>query len=248
MRWIDRGPQPGQIAGFSNQYTQGWVAYYTNRDRDGNPVLPEPEDHHWSYFSETLGSRSNRNCWYCERRCQAVGGWAPTIDHFRPRSLFPELTYEWSNWIFSCRRCNVDNKMDKWPELGFVDPASADIAERPEQYFDYESDTGKIIARNGLSEAARNRAWATIDDLGLSSRDLTNPRFTSVRQFIRELTQRLLELNPADREAFIANFLALTPSGRVAYLAFIASSNGETMEYTGVKALVAEKLLREGHL
>ncbi len=74
---------------------------------------------------------------------------------------------------------------------------------------------------------------------------MVNPRFTSVRQFIQEFTERLLELSATDRDAFITNFLALPPAGRVAYLTFIASSNGETMEYTGVKAIVAEKLLRE---
>ncbi len=251
MRWVDRGPEPAQIAGYAHKFTQGCVAYYTNRDPDGNPVLWEPKDHEWSYFSETLGNRSNGNCWYCERRCQAVGGWAPTVDHFRPRSRFPQLTYEWSNWIFSCRRCNVEIKKDQWPDSGYVDPCAINVMERPEQYFDYEMDTGKIVARNGLSNTARNRAWDTIDDLGLSRRDLVNPRFTSVLQFIQEFTAQLLELSQTDRdsfESFIANFLALTPDGRVAYLTFIASLNGETMEYTGVKAIVAERLLREGSI
>ena len=58
----------------------------------------------------------------------------------------------------------------------------------------------------------------------------------------------MLELSAADRNAFIANFLALPPDDRVAYLTFIASTNGETMEYIGVKAIVAEKLLRDGRV
>ena len=248
MRWVDRGPEPAQIARYADQFTQGWVAYYTNRDPDGNPVLPEPEDHEWSYFSETLGNQSNGNCWYCERRCQAVGGWAPSVDHFRPRSLFPELTYRWSNWIFSCRRCNADNKKDKWPESGYVDPGANDILERPERYFDYEEDTGEIVAKSGLSEVALSRAWATIDDLDLSGRDLRNPRFTSVRQFREELREEMTELPDDEREAFISGFLALAPDSRIAFLLFSASSNGQTLEYVGLKAMVAEKLLREGGL
>ena len=247
MRWVDRGPEPDGVAHYARQYTQGWMDYYQNRV-DGLPVNEEPSDSRWREFRPVLANRTNTNCWYCERQCQAVGGWAPTVDHFRPRSRFPELTYEWSNWIFSCRRCNVDNKKDKWPDSGYVDPCAADVMERPEQYFDYEPYTGEIVARNSLSDTARNRAWNTIDDLGLSKRDLVNPRFTSVRQFIQEFEERLRELSTADKDAFIANFLALTPAGRVAFLTFIASSNGETMEYTGVKAIVAEKLLREGSI
>ena len=246
MRWVDRGPEPDGVAHYARQHTQGWMDYYQNRV-DGLPVNEEPSDSRWREFRPVLASRTNNNCWYCERQCREVGGWAPTVDHFRPRSRFPQLVYAWSNWIFSCQRCN-EIKNNNWPESGYIDPCAADMMECPEQYFDYETDTGKIVARNGLSDTARNRAWNTIDGLGLSRRDLVNPRFTSVRQFIREFTERLLELSATDRDSLIADFLALPPAGRVAYLTFIASSNGETMEYTGVKAIVAEKLLREGSI
>ena len=221
--------------------------YYQNRV-DGLPVHDEPSDSFWREFRPALAGRANNNCWYCERQCQGVGGWAPTVDHFRPRSLFPQLTYKWSNWIFSCRRCNVDNKRDKWPEAGYVDPSATDVAERPERYFQYDPDTGRIIAKNGISETARHKAWNTIDDLGLSNPDLVNPRFTSVRQFVEELAEELLWYPPAARQAFIENFLALSPAGQVGFLIFSASSNGQPLEYTGVKAMVAEKLLRESSL
>ena len=55
MRWIDRGPDPAEIAGYSQQYTQGWIDYYNGKDLTGRHTLPEPEDHEWSYYSETLG-------------------------------------------------------------------------------------------------------------------------------------------------------------------------------------------------
>ena len=120
--------------------------------------------------------------------------------------------------------------------------------ERPERYFDYDEVTGDIVAKNGLSATAESRAWNTIDDLGLSERDLVNPRFASVRQFLNELTEGLLELSAVERQAFIENFLELSPDGRVAFLNFSTSSKGQTLEYTGVKAMVAEKLLRDGRV
>ena len=248
MRWIDRGPEPDEIAGFAEKYTQGWIDYYTQRDPSGSPTLPQPQDHQWSYYSETLGGKSNGNCWYCERQCQAVGGWAPTVDHFRPRSLFPELSYSWPNWIFSCRRCNEENKGDNWAGYGYVDPSAIDAADRPDQYFEYDLDSGRIIPKNDISDTDQQRAWDTIDDLGLSKSDLVNPRFTSIRQFVEELAEELLGYPPAVRQAFIENFLALSPEGRVGFLIFSASSNGQPLEYTGVKEMVAEKLLREGSL
>ena len=141
MRWVDREPEPDGVAHYARQYTQGWMNYYQNRV-DGLPVNEARGASYWQEFRPMLASRTNNSCWYCERQCRAAGGWAPSIDHFRPRSRFPELTYAWSNWIFSCRRCNVDNKKDKWPDSGYVDPCAANVMERPEQYFDYATDTG----------------------------------------------------------------------------------------------------------
>lgn len=246
MRWVDRGPEPDRVADYARRYTQGWIEYYQDRV-DDLPVHDLPRDSHWQEFRETLSDRSNNCCWYCERQCQAAGGWAPTVDHFRPRSRCPRLTYAWSNWVFSCRRCN-EIKSNKWPETGYVDPCAADVTQRPESYFDYEETTGEIIAKTSLSDAAKLKARNTIDDLGLSHREIVNPRFTSVRQFLNEFTVELLDLSPADRQAFIESFLALSPASRAAYLAFSASSKGQPLEYTGVKAMVAEKLLRDGSI
>lgn len=245
MRWIDRGPEPDGVAGLAKQYTQGWVGYYDGKDPIGRPTLPEPEDHEWSYFRETLGKRSNSNCSYCERQCKAVGGWAPTVDHFRPRSLFSELTYQWSNWIFSCRRCNEDYKKDKWASSGYVNPCASQLVERPERYFDYDESTGDVVPKHGISGTARQRALDTIDALGLSKRDLVNPRFSSIRKFKEGLAESLTGLSFAERQGFVETFLKMHHEDRVDFLVYGASEKGESIEYPGLKAMVAEKLLRD---
>ncbi len=244
MRWIDRGPEPDEIAGFTEKYTQGWINYYTQRDPSGSPTLPQPQDHEWSYYSETLGENSIGNCWYCERQCQAVGGWAPTVDHFRPRSLFPELSYSWPNWIFSCRRCNEENKGDNWAGYGYVDPSAIDAADRPDQYFEYDLESGRIIPKSDISDTDQQRAWDTIDDLGLCKTDLVNPRFDSIRRFSERFMQEYLDYSPDDRKPFADNFLSLSPAAQVDFLIFSESNEERSLEYPGLKAMVAEKLLR----
>ena len=239
LRWVDRGPEPERVTCYAQQYTQGWVDYFQNA------IGERPTDSHWGEFRSALGSITNNICWYCERQTQAVGGWAPTVDHFRPRSRFPHLVYVWSNWVYSCQRCNVEYKKDKWPESGYVDPCAADIAERPEQYFDYDEVSGGIVPNKGLSETAERRARGTITDFGLNKWDLLKPRFVSIRRFTEELVEELLDLPTADRQAFIADFLALTTAGRLAFLAFIASLKEQPAEYTGLKEIVAGRLLRE---
>ena len=186
MRWIDRGTAPKRVAEYAREYTPGWVSYV----RDG--VGSRPDDRDWYRFRSRLGKRSCGMCWYCERRCESAsetGGRAATLDHFKPRSLFPELVYDWSNWIFSCLRCNRDNKEDKWPDNGYVDPAAIEAQERPDRYFDYDALTHEIIPKNDLSGDERKRAVDTIGDLGLNKVDVLSSRQDWMQRFIENMRQ-----------------------------------------------------------
>lgn len=221
MRWVDRGPKPEAVADYARRFTPGWVEYFQNR------VGGRPDDSGWREFRSTLGRQSNNICWYCEQRCAAAadaGGRAATVDHFRPISKFPRLAYAWSNWVFSCYRCNSENKQDSWPETGYVDPCAAAVAERPEQYFDYDADTGAIIPRNDISDLARRKARHTIDDLGLNKLDLRFYRLDWTRRFREDL----LSLPAAERGAFVVQFV------------------GRAVEYAGVTGMMVEQLRREG--
>lgn len=195
MRWIDRGPEPPGVDGYARQFTPGWVDYFQHG------IGGRPTDSYWREFRQTLGNRSTNICWYCERQCEPAseaGGRASTVDHLRPLSRFPQLAYEWSNWIFSCRRCNGDNKQDKWPDAGYVDPCEPEPAERPEQYFDYDADTGELVPKSGLPSDARDKALQTIDDLGLNKLDVRFYRLDWTRRFIADWQS----LPTVDRPAF----------------------------------------------
>lgn len=196
MRWIERGPEPSGVQEYARKFTQGWIEYF--RDRVGR----RPDDSHWREFRGDLGDRSSGNCWYCERRCifdADEGSRAPTVDHFRPLNRFPELAYRWSNWIFSCHRCNHDYKGGEWPDLGYVDPGAADERDRPERFLDYDTATGEIIPTLGLSFEDRKRAQRTIDDLGLNKLDVRFYRVDWIRRFIKDWQA----LPTRDRPAFV---------------------------------------------
>ena len=223
MRWVDRGPVPDGIAGYARQYTQGWIDYFQNRTGQ------RPTDFLWTASRQLLGSRTNDICWYCERQCYAdteSGGRVPTVDHFRPLSRFPQLAYEWSNWVFSCRRCNGEYKRDKWPDSGYVDPCATDVMERPERHFDFDAETGEIIPRIGLTGDARRKALHTINDLGFNELDVRFYRIDWTRAFVADI----LLLPAADRQAFIA------------------SSTEQPIEYAEVTAMIVEQLRQAGQI
>ncbi len=204
MRWIDRGPGPSQVREYASEYTQGWVEYF--RDR----VEPRPNDFSWVKFIWLLGERSSGMCWYCERRCGPaidVGSQSESLDHFRPLSTFPELAYEWSNWVYSCRRCNVENKKDKWPENGYVDPAADNELYRPESYLDYDLKTHEVIPRSDLTGIDLQRALNTIDDLGLNKRDVLIFRQDWIQRFINSIREL-----PVEKRFALAEYIVNHPS------------------------------------
>ncbi len=162
-------------------HTRDWINYYCGM-RGGAPRR------FWVPYIEELGSRSNYNCWYCERRCKIAikddgkeeilvkGDWSANTDHFRPRSLFPHLSLSWSNWVFSCETCN-HFKDDRWPnknvfpcepdqnneqiELEYVNPCASDPEESPAKYFNFYG--GRIEPRQGISKANERKACNTIN-------------------------------------------------------------------------------------
>lgn len=60
--------------------------------------------------------RGARRCMYCEDAP------ADEVEHFRPKDLFPERVFDWSNYLYSCGLCNGP-KNNKWgilPRRGSV--------------------------------------------------------------------------------------------------------------------------------
>jgi len=53
-------------------------------------------------------------CAYCESHITHIG--FGHIEHFRPKSKFPELCFEWDNLLLGCEICNGKYKGDKFPE------------------------------------------------------------------------------------------------------------------------------------
>jgi hypothetical protein len=101
------------------------------------------------------------------------------VDHFIPRSLRPDLAYEWSNFRFASRDVNAR----KGAAVNVVDP--------------FEVETGwfalafpSLLVTEGpiASTVGRARLIHTIDALGLNDERLIDDRAHWLRQFCREGT------------------------------------------------------------
>ena len=193
MRWVDRGLEPNGVAAYRGQFIQEGIDYFERR------VGGRPTDSYWRDFRDELSRRFHQRCGYCERQCDDNaddGDLSPTVDHFRPLSRYPRRAYRWTNWVYSCQRCNAE-KADGWPQAGYVDPCAANMSERPDRYLDYDVNTGEIVPRPGIEPNAERRAFRTIGDLRLNALNLRKGRF----DWVKEIREDLLQLPLADRHA-----------------------------------------------
>ena len=95
MHSVRRSPEPAFLADVRRTYAR-W------QDVD-SPTRVQVRD--------ALARDFGRICAYCEQPCQwptRTGSLRneETIDHFRPRSRFPNLQFDWLNLLYACKRCN----------------------------------------------------------------------------------------------------------------------------------------------
>ena len=221
MRWVDRGPAPDGVSHYRNTYTYLWVQYFQQG------IGGRPNQHnYWTVFAPDLRGRFHQKCGYCERRFEPVGELSSSTDHFRPLNHFPQLAYEWDNWVSSCERCN-SGKANKWPVAGYVDPCATELREHPEEYFDYVPLTGEIIAKSRLDPDVRHRAENTIDDLRLNETRLRDSRFELIHSVIQDL---LLATPGPDRLTVVSRY------------------QEPSQPHAGVVKMFAEQLHRTGRI
>ncbi|WP_313374136.1 hypothetical protein [Pantoea sp. CTOTU50773] len=127
-----------------------------------------------------------RRCHYCEDSA------ADEVEHIWPKAFFPEKTFVWQNYLFSCGPCNGSHKKDKFavfdqqgnqfditrlrnlpvvpPTPGnpmFIDPAYDD----PTDFITLDLTTGLFVPRFPIGTSEYKRAVYTLKTLGLNERD-----------------------------------------------------------------------------
>jgi len=111
MHFVIQHQCPERLANKKTQWTAPWIAYYHAKKTHALPPK-KPNDAHWRDDDIRLPLIQNfhQNCAYC-------GELTPTpqhgthvskgdVDHFLPKADYPELVYEWTNYVWACKPCN----------------------------------------------------------------------------------------------------------------------------------------------
>lgn len=116
-------------------------------------------------IKKDLFSSSSQKCAFCESKPSESGN--IEVEHFKPKSQYPDFTFDWYNFLPCCRKCN-GNKLDHdTVQQPIINPYEID----PEAVFEY-SDI-RIAPQKGDMESVAKR---TIDVCGLNGARLMRPR------------------------------------------------------------------------
>jgi len=162
----------------------------------------------WGKQKELIAAMSHRKCVYCEGPINAPR--AAHVEHFKPKSLFPSLAYEWANYFLGCPGCNVA-KSDKWPARGgYIRPDRGD----PGRNF--------VFAEDGTVEAAvsNGRAERMLRDFDLKRRWLSDQRQHNIQTMLKlleEAAQLLREGHEAPARRLARTLLETVDAPEAAY-------------------------------
>jgi uncharacterized protein (TIGR02646 family) len=104
-------------------------------------------------------------------RCMFCGDSEGTdIDHFEPKSRAPLRTFEWLNHLLACKKCNSENKQNRYPTAAdgtalLIDPTVEDPAEHIE-----------LVLAAGKYRHLTDKGKTTIDLLDLNRGTLVKGR------------------------------------------------------------------------
>lgn len=106
----------------------------------------------WDEIRNTLRDMCSGldRCMYCEN------SEGTDIEHFYPKSNYPERAYDWDNYLLACSGCNSNYKRDEFPVEGgrplLIDPTKQD----PAEYLEFSPSTGQWQARRGCREGVES--------------------------------------------------------------------------------------------
>ena len=129
---------------------------------------------------EALRIMFHGKCGYCESRIEHVSD--PHIEHYRPKSRFPELTFDWNNLLLACGKCNSTRyKADKFPEANEGGPLVNPCTDNPKDHFDFIYD---VQAKLASVVTTTERGRVTEELLGLNRNELRRHRSIQITRLL----------------------------------------------------------------
>lgn len=193
---LDRPPEPSVLKEKGTEWTAALMEAVTTfgsykgiPDADKEQLLSH---YRHQEIKAALAGSSNGKCAFCE--CIPTEGGYIAVEHFKPKSIYPGATFEWSNLLPSCSQCNGS----KLNHDTVVEPIANPYDIDPMEIFCYDGISMKPI--NGTHYALAKK---TIETCGLETIRLWKPRadiLVNLMAFTSTLSEAINEFLEADTD------------------------------------------------
>ena len=191
-----------ELCNAPNELTPQVVQFLTDEFRMSGKAVWQKD-----YIKKTLLSMTNSKCIYSEVKL-GENSTCEEVDHFYPKSIYPEKVVEWGNLMPSCRICNA--------KKGNVDPNKVDLIN---PYIDNPSD---FITFSGFICVAihnNSKGKNSINYFNLNNSHFVRPRENQIRKNEERLALLVDELSEglfADKsiKRFLARFTTILQSAQ----------------------------------
>lgn len=177
---LSKSHEPDILVKNGKQWTNDLMAYV----KSGNKI-PDNVKNKYNHpdIKEALIQETHGKCMYCESYISAVT--PEHIEHYRPKAIYPQKTFEWNNLGLSCPWCNIKKSNSFDETCAIVNP----YFENPDDFF---VSLGTLICH----KPDNKRAELTEYLLGLNRPELIESRKHALDN-IRPLLDRYAnEVNP----------------------------------------------------
>lgn len=144
-------------------------------------------------IQNTLAKSSYDKCAFCE--CKPGESSNIEVEHFAPKSIYSDLTFEWDNLLPACQRCNQAKSDFDTIKNPIINPSKID----PETLLTYNC----LRIAPILGTVYEEEAKTTIDVCNLNCTRLYRARanlMQSLTEYLDELREKLNLIKEADTE------------------------------------------------
>jgi uncharacterized protein (TIGR02646 family) len=137
---VVRTPQPEALQKNADRWLLKLQEITGNANSTEQQIENAKNKYRHDQVKNALVKMFNGNCAYCESKITVVTYGA--IEHFRPKSTHPDLTFTWENLMLSCDLCNnakgVKFPLDSQGHPLLIDPT--DPVTKPSQHLEFSWD------------------------------------------------------------------------------------------------------------
>lgn len=195
MLKLTRGIEPECLRSGGPEWTDQWKRA---RERDAKSKFSWRNLTCYRRIRHVLCQDTGNRCAFCDGPVGLES--RETVEHFQPKSIFPDLAYTWTNLFACCDKCQSNKKDSFDSALLKPDADDYDFAD----YFIANYQTGELEPAPNATEDRQSRAEFTIKLFGFNSEARKRAR-------LREWKHYNSQSDPQIDEFSYRYFLALQP-------------------------------------